>query len=206
MLVRKAGAGKWEKYDGTVLKTGDQVRTGKSSRARIAYLDGYQIILGSATIVTIEDADDHIFELLLGKIKLSVQKRFEIRTPSFAMAIRGTEFTVSADEDGTTTVMVLDGSVEVQDRTSGSGILLQPRDMITLPKTPGGLTEQEMLARVKVVQTESIDRWWEKAPAATEKQPAQSPWGIVSVALVTAAVIFLVAGQVFALILRRRYS
>lgn len=161
VYVRKGGVGEWTKYDQTVLKPSDEVQTGKNSKATLVYPNGDRIDLGPRTQVRVQSE----FELLKGKIRAWILKfvtRFEVKAGITTASVRGTEFTVSVDEDGTTTVMTLDGSVEVEDRTSHAGILLEAGQMVTVPKTPGGFTQQDMLTRVKAVQPESIDRWWEE--------------------------------------------
>ena len=228
--VRKGPAGEWTKDDRAVLTSGDQVRTGENSQVKMENADGYEITLGPKTSVDIVDLDKSI-TLLLGKIKIWVKKfgtRFEVRTPPYAMAVRGTEFTVDVAADGTTTVMVLEGAVSVQDITSNRSIMLMWGQSVTLPSTPAGLTQEEMLGRVKAALPETINRWWEKDPAATGSQSAVqnsalrgdgsfaigkfeilgrgsrlTPEGFIFGFLVVAEIFFLVVGRVYAFRLRR---
>ena len=210
VYVRKGGVDEWTKYDQTVLKLGDEIRTEDNGKVTIELPNGGLIDLGPRTSFTIRGPDKESFELLIGKIWVSIQKKlkkFEVITPIAVASVRGTEFTVNVDEDGTTTVMVLEGFVEVRDLTSNAGISLPARQMVVLPSIPGGLTQQDMLGKVKVVWPETIDRWWEKDSAATGEQPVvRAPSGIGTVVMVVVAVIVIVMALIFALLLRRRHG
>ena len=228
VYVRKNGTGEWTKYDGAALKPGDEIKTGDGSKAVIEAPDSFEISLSHNSALTIEEwsLDDISITLLLGRIKAWVKKtrhKFEVRTPTAVTSVRGTEFTVDVDADGTTTIMVFDGTVSVQDRTSNKGIMLAPGQMVTISVTPTGLTQEEMLGRVTRVPTESLDRWWEKSLASTGEQPAVHPEGSLVVGkfeimkkgsgftpagfifafTAIAAIFFLAVGQVFAYRLRR---
>jgi len=209
VYVRKGGVGEWERYyDSTILRLGDEIRTGENSKVVIKTPDGDQIDLGPMTRLTLV-ANEYEYELLLGKIRAFIQKmvgKWEVRTPRFAMSIRGTEFTVNVDEDGTTTVTVLEGTVVVRDLTSNVGMTLPRNQMVVLPSIQGGLTQQDMFGGVKVVWPESIDRWWEKDLAATEEQPAPASPGIGIAVIVIVIVAVIVMVLIFALLLRRRHG
>jgi hypothetical protein len=144
---------------------------------------------------------------------------------------KGTDFTVEVDAARTITVMVFEGAVSVTDTRSKNSITLVANQKLVIPKTQAGLSQQDMLGRVNYLPPESVDRWWEKDTASGTAQapawyPVAHPDGSLSIGKVevvsvgsrlaapgyvmafvlAAAVFFLVAGQVFAWQLRRRFS
>ncbi len=147
---------------GTTLSDGDTVITGADGTA-IIEMEGAAIRLESSTHLVIEDWTKGFFELLKGKIRVFIEgfRPMQVETPTAVMAVRGTEFTINLDEDGTTTVVVLDGMGEVRDLTSNAIVLLEAFQMITVPKIPGGLEQQDMLGRVTRVDPEG-----ERLPSA----------------------------------------
>jgi len=167
--ISRAQEGTWENVVvGTVLKNGDRVRTGSNSQAKVGFKDGSYLILGSDSSFTVEGIEDPtLWDLMQGKYYFIVNllqqwivKKFEVRTPGGGGAVRGTEFTVEVAEDNATTFTVLEGVVDVQDRTSGSNVSLATNQKLTIPQVPGGLTPQEMSALITEVNPASVDRWW----------------------------------------------
>jgi hypothetical protein len=166
----KAQEGTWENaVVGTDLNNGDGVRTGSNSQAKVGFEMGGYIIAGSDSSLTVEGIQEPtVWNLLKGEYYFIVTftqqwiiKKFEVRTPNSANAVRGTEFTVEVAEDNATTVTVLEGTVDVQDRISGSNASITANHTLTIPSVPGGLTPQEMSALITEVDPASVDRWWE---------------------------------------------
>jgi len=171
---------------GTTLSDGDTVITGRDGTA-IIEMEGAAIRLESSTHLVIEDWTKRFFELLKGKIRVFIKgfRPMQVETPTAVMAVRGTEFTINVDEDGTTTVAVLEGIVEVRDLASNSIVLLEPFQMNTVPKIPGGFEQQDMLGRVTRADPELIERWWEEGLPTTREPPVvwnpimiDSPFGL----------------------------
>lgn len=173
---------------GATLNPGDTVITGANSKVVIKFPDDDRIELGSMSHFTIRDYEKGIFGLLIGKIRALIKGKlvkYQVETPTAVMAVRGTEFTINVDDDGTTTVVVLEGIVEVRDLTSNSIVLLEAFQMITVPKIPGGFEQQDMLERVTIVDPGSISRWWEEELLTTGETPVvlntiviDSPFGL----------------------------
>ncbi len=111
-------------------KVGDQVeegnilRTKPSSRARVVYENGDQILVAPGTAYRIhwEPKTDTAaaLDLMYGKIRGVVSKegprsKFTIRTKAATLGVRGTDFFVSENPStGETQVSVIRGSVEVK--------------------------------------------------------------------------------------------
>jgi hypothetical protein len=114
------------------LKPGDSVRTGRNGR--VLLVRGAETILvapNSAITIPPSQSDAASTTILqqAGSIRLEVEKRaernFEVETPYLVAAVKGTEFTVTVSQ-GTASVDVTKGSVEVADFKSGQIALVMP--------------------------------------------------------------------------------
>ncbi len=149
---------------------------------------GYQLEAGS---------HHHRLRVFIGKIWSHVQsatgglaEEWAVDIGETAVAgIRGTEFTATAYENGTTNVMVIDGVVEVQDSISNSTVLLQNNQMITVPNVSGGISQQDMSQGVQTVDAGSIDRWWEQPVNTFNTSPANLPVYVIGAAVVAIVVV-----------------
>lgn len=128
--------------DGVVLSAGDRVRTSDQSHAIVTFLDGSTVELEPGTMVTVVQATAAStgaitiqLEQALGRTWSSIQRlarpesRFELRTPTAAATVRGTGFGTDVLADGTTTVTVTDGIVEVT--ALGQTVVVPPGSFTT---------------------------------------------------------------------------
>jgi len=173
----------WESaVAGSSLRNGDRIRTGANSKAKVMFSDGSYIILWENSSYKVGGIVEFIiWDILSGKcflwFKQSYAKKFEVRSLPFAMAIRGTEFTVEVAGDNATTVTVFEGIVNVQDRTSGSNVTIATNQTLTVHPVPGGLTPQEMSALITEVNPASVNRWWETSTPSTYSLTIESSTG-----------------------------
>jgi hypothetical protein len=108
--------------------TGDVVKTNASGVAQILFRDNTKLVVGQNSQVTVDsfvfqnkttakafsiDAVRGSFRFITGA---SAKQAYTIRTPSATIGVRGTEFDLSVNEDGTTNVALFGGSVRVCDR------------------------------------------------------------------------------------------
>jgi hypothetical protein len=123
---RLASVGEW-------VEAGDRIRTGSLSTARLVFFEGSTSDLMASTEVAVtqtsarRDGGGKIIVLhqWLGRTYSRVEQlsdrasRFEIETPTAVAGVRGTEFAITVEGDGTTSVAVVEGLVEVtaQDKT-----------------------------------------------------------------------------------------
>lgn len=107
--IRRARAqnNKWYALrKGSSVKPGDEIRTGKSSRAVLKLDDGSRVVLsGGSRAKVLESSPNRIFALAVGRMKSFVKKlkptsKFEVRTPLAAASVRGTIFEMGVGEDG----------------------------------------------------------------------------------------------------------
>ncbi|MFI5144228.1 MAG: FecR domain-containing protein [Ignavibacteria bacterium] len=111
-----------EKY--SVIKGGEQVKTGPESMVKIELSDGSEIVLGPNTDYTLpENVCDLIRQssLNVGSMWTKIKKmigggKFEVTTERYVAGVRGTQFTVEIKEENGIRydiVKVYEGSVEV---------------------------------------------------------------------------------------------
>jgi hypothetical protein len=115
--------GEWSDLEvGMDLTAGDIIKTGIQSEA-ILLEDGGEIHILENTEFSVseryeEEQKQSSLMLFLGRIKFKIGKGSvkepEIRTQTVNLAIRGTEFEVGSGYDGSTIVLLSDGSVAVQ--------------------------------------------------------------------------------------------
>jgi len=116
------GGKKIRLHDGMFPAPGDKIITAENSHVKLMALDGSKIYLRpNSTFELIESRfDGSVSQVLKGKVgffiakvKLMNKRRFQVRTPTCAVAVRGTKFDIEVDEQGLTHIDVQDGTVEV---------------------------------------------------------------------------------------------
>ena len=126
--VMPAGEDTWRPVAaGERLEVGDRVRTGPASAAQLRFFDGSMADLGAETEITLaqmsarRDGGDRLILLhqWVGRTYHRVQRlpdpdsRYKVETPTAVTVVRGTEFAVVVEADGTTEVVVVQGKVDV---------------------------------------------------------------------------------------------
>ncbi len=122
---------------GATLKEGDKVTTGESGFVTVKLADGSTLTVQSLSAVRLENmrqlantggVGDSIVRLESGRLETDVAKqrnaaaRYEIRTPTSNMGVRGTKFRVGADETGKRAQSeVIEGRVAVSSATPVAG-------------------------------------------------------------------------------------
>jgi ferric-dicitrate binding protein FerR (iron transport regulator) len=106
----------WEAADtGTSLFVGSSLRTGPRSVAEIKYDDGSMTRVGSRSNLVINDRKINIKRgYIWGKVDKNKTKGLKIFTATAIASITGTEFFVEVNSDKSTTITVLEGSIEVE--------------------------------------------------------------------------------------------
>jgi Tfp pilus assembly protein PilF len=121
--VLRRGATVWDRaYTNQVLYAGDQVRTDARSRALLRFSDLETVALDARTQVRIEGGPPRRrgFNLFRGIISFFHRDRpddFEVGTPAISSLIRGTEFHLAVADDGTSTLTLFDGEVELRNES-----------------------------------------------------------------------------------------
>jgi hypothetical protein len=125
---------------GVMMKEGDRLATGDDGFVTILLADGSTLTVQSKSAVKLETArqlantggvGDSVVRLESGRVETIVAKqrnpgaRYEIRTPTSNMGVRGTVFRVAADDSGSKAASeVLEGKVNVAALSGNAGVAL----------------------------------------------------------------------------------
>ncbi len=120
--ARQTREGQWgPAADNMEIAEGGAVRTASDGAAVLLLPNKTKIWLKETTSLEIEQRQTLASRLALvfGRIKLRVphlmrKEKFEVRTPAAVCAVRGTEFTVSTNEEGKMDLQVLYGEVKLR--------------------------------------------------------------------------------------------
>lgn len=120
--VRPTREGIWiPAKDGMEIAEGGAVRTGAKGGAVVLMPNKTKVWFRKSTTLEIEQRQTLASRLMLvfGKVKVRVphlmrKEKFEVRTPVAVCAVRGTEFTMGATDDGKMDLQVLFGEVKLK--------------------------------------------------------------------------------------------
>jgi hypothetical protein len=126
-IKRSGGEKNIVAFIGMNLTEGDTVITGKKAQLLLKMEDDSSVKVGENTQLTISQLSKtkdgkgiiSLFYLKCGKVVAAVKKllntdsKFEIKTPTVVMGVRGTKFYAETAGDGTTTALVLEGRISV---------------------------------------------------------------------------------------------
>ncbi|MFI5360911.1 MAG: FecR domain-containing protein [Elusimicrobiota bacterium] len=113
------------------LEDGATVRTAAQGRATVTFSDGSRVELAGNSAFTVEETEPASYSLglSLGRLKAFVahvaSRSFKIRTPTAVCAVRGTEFMVEVQGDGSTNVELYKGLLAIDDQ-HGREVLIHP--------------------------------------------------------------------------------
>jgi ferric-dicitrate binding protein FerR (iron transport regulator) len=154
-------------YGNTPLREGDEVKTGPDSKCELLLTDGSRIRLNEKTIFRFlkSGEKESIYELMKGRLYHAFEcveqaERKEscikvgIKVSSANISIRGTELVIDAPPLESQTIIVLDGIVEIKERT-GKTIKVAKGEKLVI--TNSGRTERPI-----PIDLRSIKRWWEE--------------------------------------------
>jgi len=134
-----------EVYGSELLETASQ------GALHVRLLDDSMLRLGSATSVVVDEfvyTSDADTSTLLASITKGVcrfisgkaaKHRVEVSAPAATIAARGTEFSVWIKPDGSTTVWVQSGEVEVTPRDGSAAALVNAGEIVLAPIAGGGI-------------------------------------------------------------------
>ena len=130
---------------GYILNPGDRIDTRGGGRVVIDLSDGSMVVVAPESVVTLKDyraagSLRELFGITLGMVRVKINhfggkpNPYRMNSPTASIAVRGTEFSVEVDAEGTTQVVVFEGAVEVASLTNpdrrvlieaGRGVLVQ---------------------------------------------------------------------------------
>lgn len=161
---------------GTDVKAGDTVVAEGKSKKVIFMQDGGKIDLKEGAKIKFHSEDEieaqsGIFRFLINKLTEGKVKK--IRTGDMVIGIRGTEFLIDVGANSSTTVKVIDGTVEASS-VDGKGTVQVAAGQET--KTArGGLP-----AKPKAFDPEVLDQWWEGLPKEAPSDDSNFWVGLVA--------------------------
>lgn len=127
------------------------LETVQQGALHVRLLDNSMLRLGSATSVVVDEfvyAPDADTSTLLVSVAKGVcrfisgkaaKHRLEVNAPAATIAARGTEFSVWIEPDGSTTVWVQSGQVEVTPRDGSAAALVNAGEIVLAPIAGGGI-------------------------------------------------------------------
>lgn len=110
---------------GASLQNDDELKSGADSYAAIKFVDGSSVVKlfpNSVMMINTEKDADKLNKrsyLKSGNVWSKVMKKtgnFEIETPTTVVSVKGTEFKVEVQEDGTTEVITFSGEVTMRNK------------------------------------------------------------------------------------------
>ena len=109
---------------GYILNPGDRIDTRGGGRVVIDLSDGSMVVVAPESVVTLKDyraaaSLRELFDITLGMVRVTINhfagkpSPYRMNSPTASIAVRGTEFSIEVDAEGTTQVVVFEGAVEV---------------------------------------------------------------------------------------------
>lgn len=146
------------------LEPGDTLVTGPDGRVELEAFEGQAtLVVGPDTRLLLPSDADPSLQLgigrLLGKWKAKVNRKFTVRTPAVAVAVRGTQFLVEARPQGDVACLVLEGLVDISDR---EGKVTRPVSAGQRLRIPTAHVPGQPLPEPETVDPKTLDRWWER--------------------------------------------
>lgn len=165
-----------KKTFGKDIKSGEEVTTDKNTRLDIDIPDVGEVIMGpgSKASITSSRSDDEItLEMIRGQMRHQIKAAedrgmdFKVVNPQSIAGVRGTSF-ISSVHEGVETIIVLEGSVEVSDKSGSAPPVIVGKDkMIVIDET--GFPEGPMDL------DPGYPRWWEEVQfIPADDKPADS--------------------------------
>jgi hypothetical protein len=121
-------------------------------------MDAYADMLQEKTkqfgsdFLTVANVSEREYEAVIKSLRARAQKKFEVRTPAWVMAVRGTKFTVELKNGETTEIAVFEGSVEAGDLKGEKRVLVEEGFKVIMTKD--GISGPQKIA--------DVEKWWEK--------------------------------------------
>ncbi|MFH0881601.1 MAG: FecR family protein [bacterium] len=176
---------------GAVLNDSDQVRTGENGFIALAFTDdGSQIKLRPNTSVTVTAVRSENLALSkkvaiqVGELLSEVKKQkgsMEVNTPTSVASVKGTEFWTMVDPSGGTTVITLEGLIELYNLVSGTSVQV-PVGQYATSSASGRISARPMSPAIQVPtwnpeEQQPPQQPEEQQPQEEQQQPSAEPEG-----------------------------
>jgi Tfp pilus assembly protein PilF len=158
--VLRVGSTVWDRASVNLpLYSGDQLRTGPRSRAVVRQANRTDRRLDARSLFRIEPEDGGILNFLRGALYYFHRDKpgtLPVRTPTSFAVIRGTEFHLHVAENGTTTLSLFDGEVEMP-TPPGNHDLRSGEQAIAAPGQPP--RKQRMSSATAMLAATNLIQW-----------------------------------------------
>lgn len=139
------------------IKPNESIETDKKTRIEITIPNIGKVNIAENTKTKFKS--ENLLEVVKGKIhgfikKLKPKTKFDIHTPTCALSVRGTEYALNVEDDGTTTLIVIDGEVEFSDKEKKKTVLVKKNQQSVVK--PGELPSEPVQ-----INPDQILKWWE---------------------------------------------
>lgn len=140
---------------------GDRIETGQIGTAQVRFRDDTKLVIGPNSSMVIDafvfNNDDTAREISINVVKgafrfitgNSRKDAYTITTPTATIGVRGTEFDIAVEREGTTRVANFEGETEICRRQPGGGVLDPQEDCVEV-------TEPCTLSVVRPTQREVV--------------------------------------------------
>ena len=158
---------------GSVVRVGDAVRTGEKTRLELKMKDGSRVRLGASSKLTIDEGSFQKngerkvgLTMWVGRVwakvakELGSESKFEVQTANAVAGVRGTSFTVVANQDLSAVVRVYSGSVGVRkSRSQRAGYRTRKRVQVEGPTQVDQKQWEEIVAtQMKQITVTSLGK------------------------------------------------
>ena len=174
---------------GTLLYDGDRLTTQRAAMAAILFTDGSLLKINDLSDVTLNVTPakngelDAKVDIPLGQLWAKVTRRdtkFQVETPSSVASVKGTEFSVFVDQDGSSSLFVFNGLVEFGNDINR--VLVKKNQKSTAmknvaPSEPSKMDKEEKKIDDNFQEPQSSN-WRLEIEAPGEQQSMNQPFGI----------------------------
>ncbi len=150
----------------TPLLPGDVIQIGSGGFAEIMCTDGSKMRLDENTRLKLSsiDSERSSYELYMGRIEANIRKFLRREYSFFPVSssckctggVRGTQFVIENDPDGTTTFIVLDGEFEIMTLDRKETLLLLKKGQKALVNRDGEIEGPSE------INLKEMKKWWER--------------------------------------------
>lgn len=138
------------------IKPNEPIETDKKTRIEVTIPDIGKVNIAENTKAKFKS--ENSLEVVKGKMhgfikELKPKTKFEIHTAISITGVRGTEYAFNVEEDGTTTLIVLDGEVEFFDKEKKKTVLVKRNQQSVIK--PG-----ELPSEPENINPDRIIDWW----------------------------------------------
>jgi hypothetical protein len=155
---------------GDVIYEGDKIKVGTSSKAAVVTKEGVEIKINQETEFLVEQSQVkkeeirstiNLFRGMIYNKALGIRAKLDVKTPAGVCSVRGTEYQTEVDYDGTTSVIVISGMVEVKNEYGV--VVVKPGEKTKMqtgskPEEPQKLDEKEIQQKTSWQQEVKIEK------------------------------------------------